>query len=314
MTICVVDFITINRIIQSKTYMNYKQIYNSLIIKAVNRIIDPSEYFEAHHIMPKCIGGTNISENLVKLYPEEHLVAHLLLAKIYDSPKMIYAANMMVNRIKNNKHYGWVKRKFARAEAISKTGKKRTVQSIEKQKETIRKKYEAGYISPATGNVLSESHKIAISNANKNKVVNTKSRSSLEGYISRYGEEVGMEKYKIDSAKKDSSSLKFFIKRYGCTEGHIKYNNKVNKLSELAQGTNGSFYGKFHTDKTKRAIASNTALCQKGKKKSEDHKIKIGLANKGRIHKTMICPFCYKSGSISNMKRWHFNNCKLAIV
>ena len=30
--------------------------------------------------------------------------------------------------------------------------------------------------------------------------------------------------------------------------------------------------------------------------------------------KTVVCPCCNKVGNIANMKRWHFNNCKLKIT
>ena len=35
--------------------------------------------------------------------------------------------------------------------------------------------------------------------------------------------------------------------------------------------------------------------------------------NKGRIHKTIVCPHCGKNGGITIMRRWHFDNCKNAI-
>ena len=78
--------------------MNYKKHYEKLISKARNRSILKSEYKEVHHIIPKCMGGDDSKDNLISLFPEEHLVAHLLLVKIYsDNQKLIYAANMMTN-------------------------------------------------------------------------------------------------------------------------------------------------------------------------------------------------------------------------
>ncbi len=42
------------------------------------------------------MGGDDSEENLIPLFPEEHLVTHLLLVKIYpNNNKLIYAANMM---------------------------------------------------------------------------------------------------------------------------------------------------------------------------------------------------------------------------
>lgn len=39
---------------------------------------------EIHHILPKCIGGSNCQENLVKLTFREHFLCHWLLTKMVD--------------------------------------------------------------------------------------------------------------------------------------------------------------------------------------------------------------------------------------
>ena len=85
--------------------------------------------------------------NLVKLFPEEHLIAHLLLVKIYPREnKMIYSANLMTNtKSINNKKYGWVKREFSKMDFSnkqkSKTRKKALLQFYKENehhaKETI---------------------------------------------------------------------------------------------------------------------------------------------------------------------------------
>lgn len=94
--------------------MDYKKHYETLIHRAQNRSILPDVYFEKHHIIPKCIGGTDDSENIVKLFPEEHYVAHQLLVKIYPNERsLVYAAHMMGNTRKGNKSYGWLRSKFA---------------------------------------------------------------------------------------------------------------------------------------------------------------------------------------------------------
>jgi hypothetical protein len=48
------------------------------------------------------------------------------------------------------------------------------------------------------------------------------------------------------------------------------------------------------------------------KPKSEEHKAKISAGNKGNPQPQITCPHCGKTGGNSNMKRWHFDNCKLA--
>lgn len=94
--------------------MNYKKHYEMLIERGKNRSIDT--YTETHHIIPKCMGGTNDINNLVKLTPEEHYVAHQLLVKIYpESIQLVGAAMMMTrhttNNRMNNKLFGWLKRR-----------------------------------------------------------------------------------------------------------------------------------------------------------------------------------------------------------
>lgn len=76
--------------------MNYERIYRELI--ADRRANPPSEdeYVEVHHILPRCMGGGNESENLIRLRPEDHFFAHLLLAHIHGSREM-WAAVVLMN-------------------------------------------------------------------------------------------------------------------------------------------------------------------------------------------------------------------------
>lgn len=92
--------------------MDYLKHYKLLINRAKSRSLVGCT--ESHHILPRCIGGTDDKSNLVNLTPEEHYLAHQLLVKIYpNNYSLIYAANMMVPNRKSNKYYGWLKRKFA---------------------------------------------------------------------------------------------------------------------------------------------------------------------------------------------------------
>ena len=91
--------------------MNYQKIYNTLMLKGQHR--EPAGYVENHHIVPRCLGGTDELTNLVKLTPEEHYLAHQLLVKIYpENPKLVYAAAMMCPNRPSNKLYGWLKRRL----------------------------------------------------------------------------------------------------------------------------------------------------------------------------------------------------------
>lgn len=101
--------------------MDYRNHYKTLIFRAQNRCLD--SYTETHHIVPRCLGGSDNKSNLVELTPEEHFVAHQLLVKIYPGvDKLLFAAKMMTvgssNHRRGNKLYGWLRRRFI--ESISK--------------------------------------------------------------------------------------------------------------------------------------------------------------------------------------------------
>lgn len=95
--------------------MNYEKHYDRLIERAKTRQL--TGYSERHHILPRCMGGTDEKSNLVELTPEEHYVAHQLLVKMYpDNDSLSYAAFKMTVASKsmkrNNKLYGWLRRKY----------------------------------------------------------------------------------------------------------------------------------------------------------------------------------------------------------
>lgn len=101
--------------------------YTRLIERAKHRNL--ACYTEKHHIVPRCLGGTDEPSNLVSLTAAEHYIAHQLLIKIYpDSLGLACAAMMMtffsettVGRSRN-KLYEWIRRRHARLMSISQTG------------------------------------------------------------------------------------------------------------------------------------------------------------------------------------------------
>lgn len=70
------------------TYLEFIQ----NILKSRGRRGCGDNYHEKHHIVPKCMGGTNDEDNLIDLYAREHFIAHKLLAKENpDNDKLVYA-------------------------------------------------------------------------------------------------------------------------------------------------------------------------------------------------------------------------------
>lgn len=95
--------------------MNYSDHYERLIARARDRVLDG--YVERHHVIPKCMGGSERRENLVQLTAEEHYVAHQLLHKIHPNvPGLSFALVSMTGNPhgqRSNKLYGWIRKKSA---------------------------------------------------------------------------------------------------------------------------------------------------------------------------------------------------------
>jgi hypothetical protein len=153
--------------------MNYQKIYNQIIERAQTRKLDT--YVEKHHIVPKCIGGLDIKENIVELTAREHFLCHRLLCEIYPKEhKLLYALWLMAIGKKNpnpnptlsGREYERIKLKFSKLASLRKPnlgnkhsvktkdkmsiahkGKKRNEECIQKMKES------------ALGKIKSESHK-----------------------------------------------------------------------------------------------------------------------------------------------------------
>lgn len=99
--------------------MNYKAHYDRLIQRARNRVLEG--YVERHHVLPKCMGGSDAIDNLVQLTAEEHYVAHQLLCKMHPAVRgLAFAAQAMTCRRPGrgtpNKLYGWIRRRYAQAQ------------------------------------------------------------------------------------------------------------------------------------------------------------------------------------------------------
>ena len=77
--------------------MNYQRIHDAIIDRARNRTLQG--YQERHHVIPRCLGGTDDKTNLVNLTAREHFIVHKLLCEIYpDESKLVYAYWAMCNK------------------------------------------------------------------------------------------------------------------------------------------------------------------------------------------------------------------------
>jgi len=73
----------------------YQEFINN-ILQTRGRFACGDEYHERHHIIPKCMGGTNDESNLIDLFAREHFEAHKILAQENpNNDSLIYAWSCM---------------------------------------------------------------------------------------------------------------------------------------------------------------------------------------------------------------------------
>ena len=99
--------------------MNYSKIYQDLVKSRKQRDISREIGYELHHIIPKCMGGTNDPCNIVKFTYREHYLAHSLLSLIYpENVKIQYSFLCMLRdphgyRTFTSKMYDTIKRRYS---------------------------------------------------------------------------------------------------------------------------------------------------------------------------------------------------------
>jgi hypothetical protein len=171
--------------------MNYQAIYTAIVdrAQAEQRVKGCGVYYETHHILPKCLGGSNNSSNLVNLTSREHFVCHLLLCAIYPHNKKLgYALWSMCNQ-QNRKQtrYTPSSRQYAYARCLRHKlphplESEKWRQSVVGNKQRAKKISDAlkGRTSSIKGVKLSPRHKQNISEALLGK---TKSASAVKNSV-----------------------------------------------------------------------------------------------------------------------------------
>lgn len=266
--------------------MDYKGLYEKLISSRIN--LEPCGRFEVHHIKPRSLGGDDSKDNLVKLSPREHFVAHILLAKIHGGSMWAAASFMSRGGTKSSngfrctsRRYEYIKLKDSewRSEFYSGDGnpffgKTHNEQALKKmRKPRVNKEGLFGAFRPAwTGSVISSVRRYKP----RAVLVDT----SLLDFIDSFY-------IKPDTLKKmarfyrSSESMKAVAANCDYTGA----NNPNYGNGQALSGDKNPMWGKEHAEETKRKIGE-------------------------KAKRTLECPHCGKISNIANAHRWHFDNCK----
>jgi hypothetical protein len=156
------------------------------------------EYTEKHHITPKSMMGSNESDNLVKLTPREHYIAHLMLWKSFRNKQTAYAFNCMntatktkkgkITRYSNSKVYEKFlieSREKMMGENAPAFGMVRSVESIRRQSEKmLGRKQSASHIRNKTLSIMNNPSR-GKWNLGKKRSIETRNniRESLTGKV-----------------------------------------------------------------------------------------------------------------------------------
>ena len=154
---------------QSAMYLDnkYTIVYNNIVNTAKSRVL--GGYGERHHIIPKCLGGTNDKNNIVKLTAREHFICHRLLVKMVEGKavfQMMKAVHIMTIQNKSQVRYKVTSRIFEQikidaALAMSVLTKGKPKHSIEAKKKLSDKA--TGKVSAFKGKTHSDSSKKLLS-------------------------------------------------------------------------------------------------------------------------------------------------------
>ena len=148
----------------------------SNILNTRGRFACGEEYHERHHIVPRCLGGTDDKENLIDLYAREHFEAHRLLA--LENPEnngLIYAWHRMscqgteqMERYQlTGEEYEELKKAFSQMRRQESTGVKQSPETIEKR------------VSKLRGRKMPEHVKKIIQECHTGKTVSAETREKL---------------------------------------------------------------------------------------------------------------------------------------
>lgn len=89
--------------------MDYARIYSEFIADRRERQ-EPAGYSEVHHILPRSLGGGDEAENLIRLTPEDHYFAHLLIAKMHGGTQ--WTAVVMMGTSRRDGERRWVRQRY----------------------------------------------------------------------------------------------------------------------------------------------------------------------------------------------------------
>ena len=233
--------------------LTYEEFINN-ILETRGRFACGEEYHERHHIVPRCMDGTDDEENLIDLFAREHFEAHRLLAlENPDEEGLIYAwwcMSVITNR-GNIEEYQLTAEEYEEAKvALSDIRKEK----FSGENNPMYGVHRYGSENPNYGNRYSEEIRQKISEAASNRSEETRKKISntlKEKYSNPQNHPLYGWIPSEETRKKMSESAKA-----RCTD-EWKKNLSEQKKALFSNPENHPMYGKSPSEQTKEKI-SNT--------------------------------------------------------
>lgn len=94
--------------------MDYGRVYLDFIASRRLREDDVRRPYDTHHILPRRLGGSDDPSNLIRLSSEDHLFAHIILARIHGGHMVRAVYGMLRGKRyagrRSRREYGWLRR------------------------------------------------------------------------------------------------------------------------------------------------------------------------------------------------------------
>jgi hypothetical protein len=254
--------------------MNYFKIYGLIICKAFNedrKKIKGSTYYEKHHILPKCMGGSNKKDNLILLTAREHFICHKLLVEMYPNDQKIFYAYYSMFRSGRNQERDYY---------IS-------------SKEYERMKIKLSNVVSAR--VSGENHPMYGIDRKGSKAPNF----GKKGDKATFWQHTHSEETKIKMSLSQKGIPKSEEHKFHMSENHADFSGSNSHwFGEDRAGEKNSFYNKHHSEES---------LIKMRKPKPEEHKNKISETLKNKP--ILFCIYCGQRCQSQKMINKHFENC-----
>ena len=286
--------------------MNYKLIHDSIIDRAKSRVLPKEVYTERHHIIPRCMGGSDDKSNLVDLTAKEHFIVHKLLVEIYPDSNELVNAIWCMSNLNNSMgrnyrvgamEYERLKSKWALILSDKMSGENNPMSGRnphdvwvekygEEEADRLQKEYNKKRSITMKEKGITPEHMVKIIEGNKNKIITDEFRQKISERVS--GENNGMYGRTGElNPRYGISTYDTWVNKYGVEEADRLMTEFSQKMSVINAGENNPMYNKTPYEIWVEKYGVEEANIRK--KEMDEKRAKSGVGNKNAKRHKVLC-------------------------